>query len=167
MKPTFILLLISLLQGCVFTSSHSEIKPEDSIQLHQDLTIPGNEGRVYIQNGTVTRPSAIDYYYPHCWFISWKIMDVHQVIKKDLFIIAEVIETTELVKLNTDNISFASLSINIGSSTVEYNTEMSLFSRLNPEIRKLICSHWEDPNDANHLSRNQIQKVLGGIASLQ
>jgi len=39
-------------------------------------------------------------------------------------------------------------------------------SNTQSNITRFICSHWEDPYDAKHLTLNQINIALGGLAKI-
>ena len=140
--------------------------------LKQSLTIPPDTGRVYIQQGLVVSDSEKDQYYPHCWFVSWVVNEAAQQIKPDDFIITSSRKNESYAKtqqrFNLANASPVILSgIFFGATAIEYSTELTIHSNRQPNIRQLICSHWEDPADANHLSLTQINTVLGDIAEIR
>jgi hypothetical protein len=53
------------------------------------------------------------------------------------------------------------------SPIIEYVTELYIHSDKQPDIRRLACSHWNDPIDDQHLTVEQIQMTLGKIAIIK
>ena len=152
-------------------SPYYRIPVGSQIIVKQPLTISANQARVYIQSGKPVSNKELDQYHPHCWFLSWQRLKQNQVIKPDTFNITRV-QYFEEVVLRQIKAQYASLGqwafrTSYGSATaVEYKTELTIKSEKNPEIRRLVCNHWEDPNDARHLKISEIKAALGKIAEL-
>ncbi|MCK4711223.1 MAG: hypothetical protein KAU21_21610 [Gammaproteobacteria bacterium] len=168
MKTLIVIAVYIVIQACSVSQSYSELKTDNLLELRQKLVIQPDSARINIQYGKVVSYSQIDNYYPHCWFISWKRKKQAQIIEADTFKITFVRQTYELVNLNTGGFRLSALSIaDTGLSALDYMTEMHIVSEKQPEIKRLICSHWEEPADAEHLSQKQIQKALGSIVIIR
>ncbi|MDH5424324.1 MAG: hypothetical protein OEY29_04960 [Gammaproteobacteria bacterium] len=167
MKKLFILVLTISTLGCASVSSYSDVHINDRIELNQNLGIQPNDARVSIQYGKVLSHAAIKNYYPHCWFVSWQRKDQPQIIHKDIFIITKVRQLTSVVRIKSGAYPLAALLSQAGISAMEYTTEMEIYSERQAVIKKLICSHWEDPYNASHLSLQSMQKTLGDIATIR
>ena len=168
MKMLIIIAVCITLQACSSVQSYSDVTTENTLELKKRLVIPADNARVSIQYGKVVSQSQIDNYYPHCWFVSWKREKRAQVIEADTFKITAVRETYESVKLKTGGYRFSSLAIaDAGLTAIDYFTEIDIYSAKQPNIKRLICSHWEDPADAAHLNLKQIQNALGSIAIIR
>lgn len=167
MKSLFFLVLATITLGCATATSYSDIHVNDRIELNQNLTIQPNDARISIQYGKVVSHEHFESYYPHCWFVSWLRKEESQQINKDIFTITKVRQITSVVKFTTGGYPFSVLSSSAGISAMEYSTEMDIHSAKQPDVKKLICSHWEDPFDASHLTLQSIQKTLGDIATIR
>lgn len=153
------------------SSPYFKIPPGSKLVLHQELTIPPNAGRVYIQYGKVVTPKEKDSFHANCWFLSWNVLETAQVIKPDTFIITRSQQLQNVVQRNT-HVLYAANSVGFGMSdgggpmALEYYTEMTIHSDAQPAIRRFVCSHWENPDDAKHLTVAQMQQTLGQIAEI-
>lgn len=152
------------------TSPHFDIPAGSHLVLKVPLTIPANMSRIYLQNGNVITPSQKDQYEPHCWFLSWKNMKTPQIIKPDTFIITTSRKVEDYVQ--RDFLRFARVQGGTDSSSgadlpmIEYSTQMSIQSEKQPDIRKFICNHWVQADDARHLTIMEIRTALGNVAEL-
>ena len=154
------------------TSPYYLIPAGSKLILKQELTILPNAGRVYIQYGRVVSPVEKNNYYAHCSFLSWKVLDTAQVIKPDTFIITKTQHLEDIVtrkqarQVATNTLAFGMFG-NSAPQALVYSTELSIHSKTQPAIRRFICSYWENPGDAQHLTVAQIQQALGKIAEIQ
>lgn len=177
MKKLLLLIQIMLVSACIsgpypVSSPYYQIPAGSHLILKQALTIPPNTGRVYIQGGKVVSNEEKDQYYSHCWFISWKISDTPTLISPDDFLITSS-QKDEYYVNRQKPLLFASAGIiirsvmSVGATAIEYSTELTIHSDNQPDIRQFVCSHWEDPADAQHLTIAEINKTLGNIAELK
>ena len=170
--------IIFLITSCLIISACQPVivADEDSVyyrvpigstlQLNQQLSIPPNKARVFIQYGQLMSYKAIDKYQPHCEFEINTLKESIQYIEPDQF---------EIYRVSTDyrdvSLQFLYASLTMGDEDyglpiVGFTTELFLRSRHQPDVRKLSCLHWDGPK-ADHLSINQMKKVLGDIFTLQ
>lgn len=178
MRSIFALLLGLTLSACStgpypVTSPYYQIPAGSKLILKQTLTIPPNAGRVYIQYGKVVTPKEKDDFYAHCWFLSWYVLSTPQVIKPDTFIITKSEKFEDTVSRQPDHLFAMNGFLGIGAyhdggpMALEYSTEMHIHSDKQPNIHRFVCSHWETPYDANHLTVAEMQRALGHIAQIQ
>jgi len=177
MYRLLLVLIMMSLSACAtgpvpVSSPYFRIPAGSKLVLKQELTIPPNAGRVYIQYGKVVTPKEKDDWHAHCWFLSWNVLDQAQIIKPDTFTITQSQQLEEVVQLETPK-QFAAIRVGFGMHqdggpmALVYSTEMRIHSDTQPEIRRFICSHWENPVRANHLTVADMQKTLGQIAEIQ
>lgn len=170
--------IILLITSCLIISACQPmiVADEDSVYyrvplgstllLNQQLSIPPNKARIFIQYGQLMSYKAIDKYQPHCEFEINTLKQSIQYIEPDQF---------EIYRVGTDyrdvSLQFLYASLTMGDEDyglpiVGFATELYLRSRHQPDVRKLSCLHWDGPK-ADHLSINQIKKILGDIFTLQ
>jgi len=106
-----ILLLVLLVPACntqplTPASPDYQIPSGSKLILKQELVIPPNAGRVYIQYGKVVTPTQKDNWHAHCWFLSWDVLEHAQVIKPDTFIITRSQQLEDSVMRDT-NLQYA------------------------------------------------------------
>jgi len=172
-------LISGILAGCSsgpypVSSPYYTIPTGSKLVLQHKLTIPPNAARIYIQYGKVVSAKQKDDYHAHCWFESWRVLDTSQVIEPDTFTITRSIQTDDVVQ-RSETRRYAMLETAFKSSGAEgggpmalvYSTEMHIHSDKQPDIRRFVCSHWEDPLDARHLTVADMQKALGNIATIK
>lgn len=178
MRELALLFVIMLLTGCTagpysVTSPYYRIPAGSRLVLKQTLIIPSNSARIYIQYGKVITPEERDQYYAHCWFLSSKVLDTTQVIAPDTFIVTKTQKYEDDVQIQGTYLlaglqGAGGMTDSGGSPTaVEYSTQLTIHSDTQPTIRQFVCSYWEDPFDAKHLTVAEIHKILGDIAKIQ
>lgn len=145
-----------------------ELQAGAQLVLHRKLTIPSERASLYIQDGEVRPHKAVDQYYPHCKFEVLDIKTRPQTIEPDTFIIKKITREPDYLG-GTQPGRYATagkFQISDGSSPYNYATLLYLNSTRQPRVHLLVCSHWEDPTDASHLTLQQIRHTLGSIFSL-
>jgi len=135
--------------------------------LHRAITIPANNTEVRIQDGKVIQSSwDLDTYYANCNFELREIANEERTVRPDSFNVTRVHRDTENVLLNKPTVVASSRVGNGGPPLVDYITIMDLYSARQPEVMRISCQHWNDPNDGEHLNINQIRKTLGDLFTL-
>ncbi len=150
-------------------SALSSFAPSAKLVLNQELTIPANKTGVYIQYGKVVTYPELDQYYPNCRLIVNDLKTTSQTVQADEFSITHIMFIEDYT--NRPYPLYASLS-NIpllaeGPTPEDYATIFSLHSEKQPNVKKLVCTHLEDPPIANHLTPAQIRTALGEIMTLK
>jgi hypothetical protein len=123
---------------------------------------------VYIQNGKSIFYSEVKVWRPNCKFEIKTIKNTPQIIEPDSFKITRFNLDTDLVSNSVIQLaSLGILSADSGGATAEiYVTEMFLYSEKQPDVLRLSCQYWEDPQDGNYLSLLQVKNTLGDIIQL-
>jgi len=160
------IIFIINLHACSVKDYYGDLTPGDQAIVNKALTINANDARVSIQNGKVVEYARLDHYYPHCWFISLKRNTSPQIIKPDTFRIVKIRHAYEYVMNLKGGYLLSLLSQSAGLTAVSYMTEIDIASERQKNITRLLCSHWEDPEDAEHLSIAQINQTLGSLVSI-
>lgn len=147
------------------TSPFYSLPVGSSLELHQSLDIQPNHARTFIQYGKVIKEKAIDRYYPYCEFEISTLSDDIQTIMPDVFEIYKVNDNEHEV---SRYFMYASLFLtqDDGPLILGYATEYSLRSEQQPQVHKLICLYWDDPNTGKYLSLTDIKQALGKIFSI-
>lgn len=178
MRPAVFFLILVFITACATSGPYPASSPYFNIpagtllHLQQSLTIPPNTGRVYIQYGKVISNKEKQQYYAHCWFLSHKVLDTAQTINPDTFVVTgsqkleDVIQQESIYRLAsliTVRRSYSNTSI----TALEYTTRLNIHSDKQPDIIQFLCSYWEDPLDAKHLTIAEMQKALGDIVRIE
>jgi len=166
----------SLLTACYsgpypLSSPYFTIPKGSELVLKQELSIPAEKGRVYIQDGQQLMGRKIEKYNPHCWFVSWVISKDKTVIKPDRFIVLRSKKYDNLVNdkhtvMFASNSAFSTNRSFASITAIEHFTELSIHSDRQNNIRQFVCNHWGDPLDARPLTVAEINNTLGKIAQL-
>jgi len=168
--------LTFLLTGCAVgtpylpgPTAHTVVKPGSILKLNKPLTISPREAGVRIQNGKIANDN-FDQWQPNCRLEIRDPVTTNQVIEPDDFTITQVgIEyqfvQSEPIKLAAVGISFAGGG---ASATAErMRTNFFLQSEKQPQVTRLLCQHWENPEDSRHLMLNEIEQALGDFFTFQ
>lgn len=166
-----LLALLFFLTGCSSTpvtdeSSTSYVLPVGSIlQLHQSIPIEPHRARAFIQYGRITHEKLINRYYPYCEFEISTLSDAIQTVQPDRFEVYKVIDDEHHVNRYFMT-ARRDYSFNDGPTILGFASEYFLRSEQQPQVRKLICLHWDEPAYGEYLSLTEIRKALGNLFSI-
>lgn len=140
--------------------------------LHKPVDIEPEQVSAWFQYGKHLPKKQLNYYYPHCKFETWTKLDTAKVVQPDTFIIHKVVRWDDYA---AQPVQLAGLGLGIGFSFggdggpahLNMATEMFLRSAQQPDVYRLICSHWEEPSRGNHLTISQMRQALGEWFTLQ
>jgi hypothetical protein len=146
------------------------------LELHQDLVIPANRTRVFLQDGRVLH--GINEYYPHCQLRVRNIMEHPQPVQADRFTIDKVFGTLDQV-VSSEPVRLAAVGSTViagggggngggnGEGRQLYMYFMALHSDQQPQVTYLVCGGaLEEPAFADYPSLQDIQTALGDYATL-
>jgi hypothetical protein len=183
MKSITISVLALLLVGCQTTSYEGNEKSPfylvpvgSTMKLTRDLTIPANQVAVYLQGGEVIPSNRINQYYPHCKFELHRRLDTPQAVPPDSFEITKVVqEIGHSVASGGQQVARMSVGIGIniglsgsdGGSLQAYSTRLTLHSARLPQVFRLSCGQEALPHEGEHVTINEMRKVLGGVFTLE
>ena len=178
LRPTSVVLFL-LLAACEIPPQQRDsspfylVPPGSKFTLNQDILIPANSLKIFIQDGRLVY--SPNQYYPYCKFSLRELKDHPQLVKADEFDIFKTWQVADLfAAIDTFHAFpvFADISISSndrGAPTpIVYGTEMDLHSATQPQVFRMMCGHLQDPNlTARYLSVDQMREALGGIFTLQ
>lgn len=146
---------------------------ESRLVLNRPLHIPPGTVSLWFQKGKQMPPNNLDRYYPHCKFETLQMQDSEKTVEPDTFVIHKVVRWEDYA-MQPVQLASSRISAGIGGhinggapGPINTATEMFLRSERQPDVYRLICSQWEDPSEANHVTINQIRLALGDTFSLQ
>ena len=165
-----------LLVGCAASTpylpgptAHTVVKPGSILKLNKAVTISPPEAGVRFQNGKIAE-NKYDQWHPNCRLEMRDPATTNQVVEPDEFTITQVgIEyqfvQSEPIRLAAVGISFVGGG---ASPTAErMRTNFFLQSKKQPHVTRLICQHWENPEDSRHLMLNEIEQAVGEYFTFQ
>jgi len=178
--PFWIVLLLSFgvssCQSPPFSpdSPLSPVPVQSRLILHETLTIPTDQLSLWFQDGKQMLKNDLNFYHPHCKFETLNKQDSPKQVRPDTFSIHKVVRWDNYV---SNTVRLAQLRFGVGMGMVAKDsggigplnaaTEMFLKSEKQPDVYRMVCSQWEDANDLNHVTINQIQRTLGKIFTLE
>ncbi|MDR9435601.1 MAG: hypothetical protein RI563_01895 [Thiohalophilus sp.] len=146
---------------------------QSTLILHEPLTLPSRTVSLWFQNGKQQPEANLDRYYPHCKFETLRMQDAPKTVEPDSFMIHKVVRWDDYamqpVRLAASRLISGLMAGDSdgGPSHVNTTTEMFLRSARQPDVYRLICSQWEDAAEANHVTINQMRRVLGETFTLK
>lgn len=164
--------LTLFLLGCAGTpylpgpTAHQVVKPGSILKLNQELSIPPNEAGVRMQYGKVTHYKQIDQWHANCRFEVRDPAPDAQIIQSEEFTITQVGFEYQFVASEQLKLAAVGLGIMSGAGNPMaqvMSTSFYLRSQTQPKVTRLICQHWENPQDSRHLMLDEIQQAVGDI----
>jgi len=163
-KISAAVLLIVLLSACQSTYIRGTLPTGTVFHLNHEIEFHPLQVAIYIQKGRIVQANSIDDYRPNCTLeVKHKLAHV-QIFRQDSFKIDKV--RYEVAGGHFSPLHTHSLSLNGASRYPEYITEIFLHSSLQPNLYKLTCQHLEEPENARHLTLDEIQNTLGGLITI-
>ena len=188
MKRVAVLLSVLFLSSCNLSRYYvpttvKELLPVGShLRLTQAIEIPADRSTVYIAGGRVMpfkNYNTVDVYKPYCEFGPDGESSQPRRVLPDRFEITRIVEWEKyLGSLETVRVASAAedkkrrpdvfgvgtlFEDDGGPSIVMYATILSLRSDNQPEIKKMVCGHWEELGKVEPLTLEQLKSALGGL----
>ncbi|MDH5185152.1 MAG: hypothetical protein OEX12_14820 [Gammaproteobacteria bacterium] len=185
MKMSMILLMM-LMASCGLLPPHEaktikELLPLGStLHLTADLEIPAGRGYVYIAHGQVVTfksYNTVDIYKPHCMFRLHQVAPQGHTVRAGRFKVIKIVEVDEYygrsntIKLASTELSELHIGGSIGAglgiiedaapSASMYATVISLQASEQPEVKDLVCGHWDTKGVVEPLTLAEMQEALG------
>jgi hypothetical protein len=152
------------------------IPPGTTVTLHERLDIGPSRARVFLQDGTVRRPTNINLglseYAPHCHFSVNDVLEVAQVIEPDTFTVTRVRrldfqQVVDGLPVGATLVAMVGGGGGDGPGDVFHARRFELSSPRQPQVRALTCAGALDsPADARPPTLAEIRRTLGAIATL-
>ena len=183
MNKLLLLLLVISTTSCNLSMQHEsvsikELLPVGSmLNLTRNLTIPAGRSYIYLAEGKVARLknfNTVDIYEPYCMFHLKQEADYAREIKPDQFEITKIVEwerdyaSRNFMKVSSNSYSAYGF-INMaggndgGPSIVMYATILSLHSVSQPEVKEMVCGHWDDQHKIEPLTLEEMKTALGNL----
>lgn len=183
MKKT-ILLVIFLFASACNVPVHSPLEsikdnlPVGSIlQLTRTIIIPADRSYMYIANGEVKKLknyNTVNIYQPYCTIHLYKESTLTRKIEPDFFEVTNILEyernygrlfdyKNNMTEYHNGRFIKISKHDGGGPSIVMYATILSLRSTKQPEVKELVCGHWNDPAEIEPLTLKEMKSALGDL----
>ena len=183
MKKIIVMLSLLLTSGCsmpvnIPLASIKNTLPIGSVlQLTQTIVIPADRSYMYIANGELKKLknyNTVNIYYPYCTIHLHNDSEKSRQIMPGHFEVTKIEEwEREYGSLFNKNKTFVqrsggrfiktSMSDGGGPSIVMHATIISLRSINQPEVKELVCGHWNDPSELEALTLNEMKSALGEL----
>lgn len=129
-----------------------------------------------IQDGKTVPYGQVRTYYPHCKFELRRLASTPRTVAPDELIVTRV--TRELAHgVDAGSLQYADATMARGARKISdgfdtpsiraFATYMYLGSDRQPDVFRLSCGVWGYPNEALHVTINEIRRTLGEITSLR
>lgn len=156
------------------------------LKLTQALIIPPDHSYVYIAYGAVVpfKPfNTVDIYRPYCMFRLQTVSNKSRQVEPDTFTVTRIVEIEDYSGLRYHRQNPAMLPVSYkgdlrihgglgidggaGPSLIMYATVISLQSERQPEVKELVCGHWEDQGTVEPLTLEEMKQALGDLIVIE
>ena len=163
-----IVMLMMTAYGCAVSPqvkpAYLEVLPGSIFVITQPISIPPDEAGVYIRNGKVQSSNLISRYHPHCRLETNDVLETSQTLSAGEYRVTEVLRDEELESVGVSIFSEMSL---FDTGIDNYSTTFLLQASNDQKRLDLICQHWVDSGDAEHLTLDQIRQALGELIEIK
>ena len=164
---------IALISGCSVTSSRYSSNPPVSsasiVQINQQLEIPNEKARVYIQGGTVTAKRDLDPWSIYCSVLMQK---VHRGGEPKLTVTPGQFEIIKVREYKEQQYFPGNFVASIGGSeysppVVIFRLDMRLKLAEQPDVRSLICAKQVEGYGRHYPTLAEIKIALGNAIEIK
>lgn len=192
MRIVTFLLVILLTTSCSMLSPQVAVTIKERLavgsvlKLNQSIEIPQERSFVYIAKGKVApfkNFNTVDIYSPYCMlYLNHENRQPHTIMP-DQF---EIIKITEwdgykshrslykYARLNAlpagmikTRLATRSLNIRSGTDIIMYATILRLHSSKQPEVKEIVCGHWDEKSLVEHLTLGELKTALGDLITIE
>ena len=183
MKKIIILLSYLLISACNVPVNTPLISVKNTLpvgsilKLTQTIVIPANRSYMYIANGEVKKLknyNTVDIYQPYCTIHLHKEHSQARKISPDYFKVTKIEEwerdfgsilnnNNRFVKHFRSRFIKTNMSDDQGPSIVMHATILTLHSSTQPNVKELVCGHWNDPHEIEPLTLKEMKSALGKL----
>ena len=151
-----------------YSSPYTTPRVGTIVQLNQELSAR-NGVRIYLQDGYQLTWIELEKQEPYCQFYVLRTPDELRkplTIEPDTFTVESVFRRKDSVTVEGIQVAMdgGESEVDRGSSQRTMSTYMELSSENQPNVTRLICSRWQDPQLRFHVSVEQIIQSLGDLA---
>lgn len=179
----FIMVLLSVSCSSLRVENPATIKEllpvGSTLRLTQALDIPKERSSIYIANGKVAplkNFNTVDIYDPYCMLRLHNEAAHARQVMPDQFKVTKVVEWegyySGLKKRNVANITKHSGGMSkvvffgnndSGFSIIMHATVIGLHSDTQPEVKEIVCGHWDEQSLVEPLTLKQMKTALGEL----
>ena len=184
MNKILVLFVALLISSCSLSQDYKRVSVKEllpvgsTLRLTQTIEMPADRSFIYIAHGKVAplnNYKTVDIYSPYCTLHVYKESSHARQIMPDQFEITKIDEwETSFGRLDFKNNTYANNhSGNFvkvtnngndgGPSILFYATILSLRSAKQPDVKELVCGHWNDPSEIEPLTLEEMKSALGDL----
>ncbi|MCK5724817.1 MAG: hypothetical protein KAI84_19940 [Gammaproteobacteria bacterium] len=181
MNKILVLLVALLISSCSVSLDYKRVTIKEllpvgsTLRLTHMLNIPAESSFIYIAQGKVPpmkNYNTVDIYEPYCTFQLYDESSQARQIKPDQFEVTRIVEWErnfgsinykDNAHANNRGSGFIKTSGDGGPSIVMYATIISLRSAMQPEVKEMVCGHWNDPHESEPLTFEEMKSALGDL----
>lgn len=180
-KRILIILIFLFISACNMPASNpvktvkETLHIGSTLELTKTIVFPAEHLYIYIKNGELKKfknYNTVNIYEPYCTIhLDREREQVYQVLP-DQFKVTKFMELerdygsilNEKQKIaHRDRFIKMSTGNNTGPSIVMYATIIHLHSTKQPDVKKLVCGHWNDSWEIEPLTLQEIRTALGKL----
>ncbi|MBD3671092.1 MAG: hypothetical protein HUJ29_09995 [Gammaproteobacteria bacterium] len=191
MRTLTSLLILMLTTACGLIPPQAPVTVKEllpvgaTLQLTRTVEVPAGRRFVYIQHG-VTVPfkpyNSVNIYVPYCQLMLEESASQTHPIEADRFRVTGVVEYEDYVGRRLHGEQYASLDLadarfsgflGLGGSTdggpgiIMYATIIGLESVRQPEVKEMVCGHWDDYGVVKPLTLEEFKSALGDLVVIK
>lgn len=187
MNKILTLLVVLLTSSCSLPLDYKHVTVKEllpigsMLHLTQKIDIQADRSFIYIAHGKVAplkNYNTVDIYQPYCTFHLYDESSEARTIIPDQFEVTKIVEwERDFGRLENKNNAYAtnhagrsiktSMAGDGGPSIVMYATILSLRSTKQPEVKELVCGHWNDPGEVEPLTLQEMKSALGELITIK
>lgn len=166
-------MLMALLSACTTTPSRtgyysSPLLPGDEIEILQEIVVPAERARVYLQHGGITGYAGSDQYAPFCYFLLRDPLPVEQVIKPGVLTVGKVWLNQTTVALEAPVRLASALSLGGGDrSMMAWQFHITLESTDRARMILVCSGAFDEPARAEPVRLPEVREALGSYAEVR
>lgn len=166
------LLPILLLAACVrYVPDYSDQDSGYRLILHQEVVVPPERTRIFIQNGRIVG-TGFDSYQVSCNLEVRKLLEQAQRIEPDTFVVNRIQQFFEEVAawkpVRVASVGLAGADVDGGPSMIFRGWHLWLHSPTQPDVIRLTCrGAFAEPWEAYLPTFDEVQATLGSVATLK
>ena len=183
MKKVVVLLFFLLISACSMPVTIPLVSIKDTLpvgsilQLTQTIVIPADRLYMYIADGELKKLknyNTVNIYLPYCTIhLHNESSQAHQILPDD-FEVTKIVEWERnfgsifnnkngVIKRRNGRFIKTSKKNDQAPSILMHATILSLRSTKQPEVKELVCGHWDEPSEIEPLTLKEMKSALGGL----
>lgn len=173
MKKIILVVFILLTASCNLQPVNPTLTIKDlllvgsTLRLTQDLVIAKERSFIYIANGKLAPLkdyNTVDNYKPYCMLFLDNESSESRTVLTDTFEVTDVLEWEGYYSQLEQTVRSGKL-VKVGGDRgdIMYATIISLRSKKQKKVEKMVCGHWDDYAFIEPLTFSQLESTLGNL----